>query len=311
MEQTTDTVLMIEPINFHYNAQTAVDNFYQKSAAGVQPQEQQEQALREFQALVALLRANGIRPLVVADTPFPETPDALFPNNWISFHEDGRVAIYPMFAPNRRLERRGDILERLEAEGFQITGYADYSDRESRGVFLEGTGSMVLDRSNRIAYALLSERTHEALLTAFCADFHYRALAFHAEQDFDGVPRAIYHTNVMMAVAEDYAVISAATLRDLEERERVIDSLQSGGKEVISITPDQVKAFAGNMLQLRNAAGDRFLLMSTRAYQSLRPDQIQTLERFNPILHADVSTIEQSGGGGVRCMLAEVFLPRA
>lgn len=309
MDQITDMVLMIKPVNFHYNVQTAADNFYQKASAEHRLETQQQNALEEFRGLVKLLKSNGIRPFVVTDTPFPETPDSIFPNNWISFHQDGRVVLYPMAAPNRRLERREDILDMLEADGFEITELIDYSEHEETDSFLEGTGSMVLDRSNRIAYALRSERTDEALFKSFCEDFDYRPISFHAAQILDGSARTIYHTNVMMTLAEDYALISTAVITDSDERQRVIDAIEGSGKEIISLTPDQLKAFAGNALQLKNTDGARFLVMSTRAYQSLSPDQIQAIERFNPILHTGVSTIEQRGGGGVRCMMAEVFLP--
>ncbi|MEH0007722.1 MAG: arginine deiminase-related protein [Flavobacteriales bacterium] len=310
MSQVTDTVLMIEPVHFHYNAQTAANNFYQKESRGLDPEDQQIQALAAFQDLVELLQRTGVRPFVVRDTKFPETPDSIFPNNWVSFHEDGRVVFYPMFAPNRRLERRRDILGLLEADGFEITELIDYSEREEMGCFLEGTGSMVLDRSNRIAYGLCSARTDKNLFEAFCADFNYRPIAFHAVHRFNGKPKEIYHTNVMMTVADSYAIVALDAVVDKGERQEVTQALQYSGKEIIAITSGQVAAFAGNALQLKNSAGHPFLLMSTQAYQSLKPVQIKNIARFNPIRHTDISIIEQNGGGGVRCMMAEVFLPR-
>lgn len=303
--QTTDTLVMIRPVRFAANEQTAGSNAFQKPAALVS--EPQDRALQEFEGLVAALRREGVRVLVVDDTPEPHTPDAVFPNNWFSTHEDGTVVLYPMQAENRRFERRMDIIERLRDElGLQVTRLEDLSSYETRGEYLEGTGSLVLDRLNRIAYACLSPRTHAGLLENWAGDLDYRVVAFEAR---DAAGRAIYHTNVMMCVGERFAVVCAESIVGAEERARVLGSLRDTGHEVVEINLAQMNAFAGNMLALENERGEKLLAMSRRAHEALREDQLRVLESHARIVSAPLNTIEDCAGGSARCMMAEIFLP--
>lgn len=299
--QTTSHVLMIRPVRFGYNAQTAVNNAFQSA----EDQDAQEKALHEFDTFVALLREHGVDVTVVDDTPAPHTPDSIFPNNWISFHDDGRVVVYPMYAANRRLERKPHVLAALRPR-FHLTAPIDLSDYEQQDRFLEGTGSMVLDRTHRIAYACLSQRTDTTVLEDFCRRLGYTPHTFTAT-DASGYP--VYHTNVMMCVADTYAVICLDAIADTAERQQTIKRLENTGKTIIAITLDQMNHFAGNMLQVENAAGERFMVMSSQARQSLTPEQVHLIEQRNPILHAPLDTIERNGGGSARCMIAEVFLP--
>lgn len=293
---------MIRPVNFSFNAETAVNNAFQ--VAG-QATGAQEKAAAEFDGLVSRLKEKGIRVTVIQDTPEPYTPDSIFPNNWISFHTDGTVVLYPMFAVNRRAERKQHVLDELFRQ-FSHKEIVDMSGEEARNLFLEGTGSMVLDRDNRIAYACLSPRTDKSLVEAFCTRMNYTAVTFYARDQKGG---EIYHTNVMMCVADRYVVICLDSITDPAERKLVADKIASSGKNLVQITLDQMSHFAGNMLQVNNEKGEKFLVMSTQAFNSLRDDQRSTLEAFNPIIHADLGTIETNGGGSARCMMAEVFLP--
>lgn len=311
MQQTTNTILMVRPASFRMNEETAVNNHYQQTAEGVLPATINAKAQQEFDDFVARLKGKGITVITVEDTIEPNTPDALFPNNWISFHENGDIAIYPMFAENRRQERREDVLELLEEKGFAINNVVDYTEAEEEEVFLEGTGSMILDRKHRKAYCALSPRADEELFIEFCEDFEFTPVIFTANQTVAGRREAIYHTNVMMCVAEQFAVVCLAAIDDKKERKNVLKHLKSDGKEVIAITEKQVEMFAGNMLQVQDAKGEHFLVMSTTANQSLTKDQLQKLERYNTIIHSDLSTIETYGGGSARCMMAEVFLPKS
>lgn len=301
---------MIKPVNFRYNNETASNNHYQKIIEGLTDDEAQEQALSEFNSLVLKLRSNGVTVIVVSDTYETDTPDAIFPNNWISFHEDGNVGIYPMFAENRRLERREDILEMLEDKGFNIENVIDYSEAEDDGIFLEGTGSMVLDRVNRKAYAVLSERTDEDMFIEFCDDFEYLPIIFSGSQLVNGTRVPIYHTNVMMTIADDYAIICLEAIESKKERKQVISFLKEDGKEIIAINQKQLSLFAGNMLQVGGENGDKFLVMSKTAFENLTEIQIETIEKYNRIIFASLETIEACGGGSARCMMAEVFLPK-
>lgn len=294
---------MIRPVRFGYNEQTAVNNAFQ-TAGMDNASDVQQQAAREFDLFVNKLRIHGIDVLVVHDTPQPHTPDSIFPNNWISFHGDGTVVLYPMFAENRRMERKQGVLDAI-GNRFQINQCLDYTSSETEGKFLEGTGSLVLDRVNKIAYACRSPRTDEPLLRRFCDELEYQPVIFDAKDDRD---IAIYHTNVMMCVADQYAVINLDCI-DAADREAVRDSLLRTGKTIVSINSAQMAAFAGNMLQVESTNGKRFLVMSSQAFHSLRPEQLEQLESFNPIIHTPLNTIEQHGGGGARCMMAEVFLP--
>lgn len=307
--QSTDTIMMIRPVQFRMNEQTAVNNYYQKVIDGLTPEDVQEKALKEFDTFVEKLRDKGVHVIVINDTPDPSTPDSIFPNNWVSFHDDGRVGLYPMFAENRRLERREDIIETLKKD-FDIKEVIDFSSHEAESKFLEGTGSMILDRPNKLVYAAISERTQPDVLDDFCAKFGYKAVKFVANQTVDGKRLAIYHTNVMMCVADDFAILCADSIDNKEERKAVIDSLESTGKEVITISEEQKHHFAGNMLQVRVKDDQRYLVMSGAAYQSLNQEQIDRIERYCPIIHSSLDTIEALGGGSARCMMAEVFLPK-
>ncbi len=306
-KQITHTVLMIRPVNFRRNEQTAINNYYQKKIIGLTDHQIQQQALTEFDDLVKKLRYAGVKVIEVNDTPEPDTPDSIFPNNWISFHQNGDVVIYPMFSTTRRLERREDILDIIEQNGFRIKNIMDYSSAEEEDVFLEGTGSMVLDRVNRKAYCALSARSDEALFFEFCEDFEYTPVPFRAYQSVKGERKPIYHTNVMMALTEKLAIICPHAIDDKKERKNIMEHLRSDGKEIVTISEDQVNHFAGNMLQVMGKDNIRFLVMSKTAYKSLTSEQIQKLELESKILSSDVSLIETLGGGSVRCMMCEVY----
>ncbi|MGB5227620.1 MAG: arginine deiminase-related protein [Eudoraea sp.] len=309
MKQITNTILMIRPVQFRMNEQTAVNNYFMEDI-DLQNNAINLKAQQEFDTFVDVLRNIGIEVIVIEDTPVPDTPDSIFPNNWISFHSDGTVVIYPMFAENRREERRDDILEILEAKGFRIENVMDYTSAEKEGLFLEGTGSILMDRVNQKVYCALSDRAHEELVIEFCEDFECTPVIFTAYQSVNGERLPIYHTNVMICMGEAYAVICLDAIDDKKERKNVLDHLKQDGKEIIEITEEQMHHFAGNMLQVAGASDKRYLIMSTSAYNSLRPDQISTLEKHNPIVHSPLDTIETCGGGSARCMMAEVFLPR-
>mmetsp|Transcript_3203 Transcript_3203/g.11571 ORF Transcript_3203/g.11571 Transcript_3203/m.11571 type:complete len:312 (+) Transcript_3203:1035-1970(+) len=310
MRQITNTILMVRPIAFRMNEQTAVNNYYQQELDDVKPRTVQSKAQLEFDAYVEKLRGIGVNVVVIQDTDEPDTPDSIFPNNWISFHQSGNVGIYPMFAENRRLERREDVLEVLEAQGFHIENIIDYTSAEEEEVFLEGTGSMALDRIHRKAYCALSPRADETLFIEFCEDFEYSPVVFVANQTVEGKRKAIYHTNVMMCLAETFAVICLDSIDDKKERENVKKHLKNDGKELIVITEKQVENFAGNMLQVIGANNEPYLVMSQSAYKTLTSSQIQTIEKHCKILYSDIETIETCGGGSARCMMAEVFLPK-
>ena len=309
MRQITDTIFMVRPIQFRLNEETAVNNYYQDE--GVKIIDQNKKAQDEFDAFVIALQEKGIHVLIVQDRIEFDTPDSIFPNNWISTHENGDIALYPMFAENRRRERRPDAMELMEAQGFQINNVIDYTSAEDEGIFLEGTGSLLLDRVNRKAYCSLSARADEEMMIEFCEDFEYTPVIFKAYQTVGEERLPIYHTNVMMALGEDYAVICLDSIDDKKEAKNVLNHLKTDGKEVIKITEQQVNAFAGNMMQVHNDKGDRILVMSDQAYKSLTTVQIEKLEKYNEILHPSITTIETLGGGSVRCMMAEVFLPKA
>ena len=305
--QTANTVLMVEPIAFGYNSQTAQNNYFQveQKEADIQ-----EKALQEFNNFVEKLREKGIQVITIKDTLEPHSPDSIFPNNWVSFHEDGRVALYPMFAMNRRVERRSDILDTLRDEGFNITEVNDFSNSEKEEKFLEGTGSMIFDHDFKIAYGSVSLRLDEGLFRDFCEKFGYTPVVFHSFQNVGNQRLPIYHTNVMMCVAEQFVVICLDCIDDELEREKVQEVIKSTDKEVIEISEDQMHQFAGNMLQVQNEEGTQFLVMSQTAYKSLKKEQIEKIESYCEIIYADLNTIELNGGGSARCMLAEVFLPK-
>lgn len=305
--QTTNTVLMIEPIAFGYNAQTAENNYFQVEQKGT---EVQERALAEFNRFVAALESHKINVIRVKDTLVPHTPDSIFPNNWISFGSDGTVVLYPMFAENRRAERRMDILDIIKEQGFDVRHVDDRTDSEAKDLFLEGTGSIIFDHDNRLAYGSVSLRLDDALFRTFCDDYGYQAVVFHSFQTCGDERLPIYHTNVMMCVADRFAVICLDCIDDLEERKLVEAQLVKSGKEIVEISEAQMQSFAGNMLQVQNEDQQSFLVMSGSAYRSLTAAQISQIEAYSQIIHADLETIETNGGGSARCMLAEVFLPR-
>jgi hypothetical protein len=310
MKQTTNSILMIRPVAFRMNEQTAVNNYYQKVLDGLLPATVNAKAQQEFDVFVEKLRAVGVDVTVVDDKENSDTPDSIFPNNWISFHDNGDVALYPMFAENRRQERREDILDTLEEKGFIINNIMDYTSAEEDGFFLEGTGSLVLDRENGKAYCALSPRADEELFIEFCEDFEFTPVIFEAFQTVGKERKLIYHTNVMMCLGETFAVICSDCIDDKKERKMVLDSLKGDDKEVILITEDQVNNFAGNMLEVKGTDDRRYLVMSASAYQSLTKKQIAQLEEHVTILSSSLDTIEACGGGSARCMMAEIFLPR-
>ena len=310
-KQLTSSIMMIRPVAFRFNEQTAANNYYQQVLEGLSADQVQVQACHEFDVFVEKLRAKGVEVVVVEDTPENDTPDSIFPNNWISFHQDGRVGWYPMYAENRRLERREDILTLLqEQHNFVISEVIDFSHYENKGLFLEGTGSMLLDRVNKIVYAALSLRTDAGVLKDFCDKFGYKAVSFTSNQTVGDERLAIYHTNVMMSLGEDFAVLCADTIDDETERKALVDSLEATGKDVIYVSEAQKHRFAGNMMQVQSKTGEKFLVMSTSAHQSLDFGQIKQIEKHCQILSSSLDTIEACGGGSARCMMAELFLPK-
>lgn len=310
MGQVTNSVLMIRPVAFRMNEQTTVNNYFQKELSGMLPAAVNAKAQQEFDALVNQLKSVGIDVIVVEDTLESDTPDSVFPNNWISLHDNGDVVLYPMFAENRRAERREDILDILEEKGFMIDNVIDFTSAEEDGVFLEGTGSLVLDRANAIAYCALSPRADEELFIEFCEDFDYAPVIFEAFHTVDGVKELLYHTNVMMSIGEHFAIICAEMIEDKKERKMVLDNLRASGKELILISEKQVAHFAGNVLELSGADDKRYIVMSTAAVESLNAAQKIQLEKQASILSANLQTIETCGGGSARCMMAEIFLPK-
>lgn len=305
--QTTDTVLMIEPIAFGYNAQTAENNYFQVDQ---KDSDVQQKALQEFNNFVGKLRSKGINVITVKDTLEPHTPDSIFPNNWVSFHKNGKVVLYPMFAPNRRVERRNDIIEAIKDQGFEVEEVDDWSFSEADEKFLEGTGSMIFDHDNKIAYGSVSLRLDEKLFRKFCEKYGFMPVVFHSFQTVGTERLPIYHTNVMMCVADRFVVICLDCIDDELERSKVIETIKNSGKEIIEISEEQMQQFAGNMLQVQNKEGEKFLVMSETAYRSLTPEQVANIEKYCEIIYSDLHTIEVNGGGSARCMLAEVFLPK-
>lgn len=309
MHQTTNTILMIRPVHFRMNEQTAVNNYFQEDL-DLKNSEINTKAQAEFDAFVEKLRDVGVNVIVEDDDKLNDTPDSIFPNNWVSFHENGDVVLYPMFAENRRKERREELLDRLEEEGFEIENIMDYTSAEEDHFFLEGTGSIIMDRVNKKAYCALSPRADEELFIEFCEDFDYFPVIFTAYQTVDDDRLPIYHTNVMMCVAETFAIICLDSIDDKKERKSVVEHLKKDGKEVIAITEDQMHNFAGNMLQVRGTDEKRYLVMSKAAHDSLTSLQIAKLSMHCEMLYSDLETIETCGGGSARCMMAEVFLPK-
>lgn len=300
---------MVAPVAFRFNDETAANNYYQKVMEGMTSEMAQSKARKEFEDFVTKLRNKGIDVTVVEDLLDPDTPDSIFPNNWVSFHSNGTVVLYPMFAENRRAERRMDILESLREKGMRIEKLVDMTDAEADSIFLEGTGSMILDRENRIAYAAISVRTDEELFYDFCRQMDYRPCVFTANQTVGKERLPIYHTNVMMCVADEFVVICLDSIDDMAERHAVIETIEDSNKEIIEISEEQVGHFAGNMLQL-GTKSEKMLVMSSAAYSSLDDEQISSIEKYGSIVHSSLDVIEACGGGSARCMMAEVFLPQ-
>ena len=308
-KQITNTVLMVRPVRFRMNEQTVVNNYFQEEM-DLKNEEINRQAQQEFDGLVQKLREVGVKVIAIDDIYEQNTPDSVFPNNWITFHQNANVAIYPMFAENRRRERREDILEKVEAEGFDIENVYDYTEAEKENIFLEGTGAMILDRVNRKAYCALSPRADEELFIEFCEDFEYTPVLFTAYQQVNGKAMPIYHTNVMMALGVNFAIVCLETITDKKERKNLLNHLKEDNKEVINITIQQMHQYAGNMLQVQGK-DSTYMVMSDTAYNALTPQQISTIEKYTHIIHSNLETIETCGGGSARCMLAEVFNPLA
>ncbi|GHV43247.1 hypothetical protein FACS1894180_1760 [Bacteroidia bacterium] len=305
--QTTSTILMIEPVAFGFNEQTAENNYFQQND-NAQSFDIQSNALKEFRAAVKLLRKAGVTVIVVPDTQDPRTPDSVFPNNWISFHANGLVAVYPMFALNRRKERRVEVLNSVISQGFVLNDIVDLSAAENEGKYLEGTGSMVLDRENCKVYAALSQRTNEEVLQKFCREFEYKPVIFKALQTVAEQRLPIYHTNVVMSVGEGFAVVCLQSVDNKEERCILENNLLENNKEIVEISEEQMHSFAGNMLQIKNARGEKIIALSETAYKSLTDKQIEQLSKYGQLLSIAIPTIEKYGGGSIRCMMAEVFM---
>jgi len=309
-KQITSHILMVRPASFGFNPETAANNYYQKIPEELSKDEIQELAIEEFDAFVSILKEHGINVVVVEDDPTLQTSDSVFPNNWISFHNDGRVGLYPMYSSIRRLERRDDIYnDILPGHGFKTTDIVDFTGNESNNLYLEGTGSMVLDRVNRIAYASLSDRTDSVVLNEFANKFNYKIVSFSSFQSVSGKRKLIYHTNVMMCVGDDFAILCKDAIDDQSERQQVIDSLTNTGKEIIYITEEQTQNFAGNMLEVDSESGKKYLVMSETAYKSLDDQQLEVISNYCTIIQGRLDIIESCGGGSVRCMMAEIFLP--
>jgi hypothetical protein len=308
--QATNTILMVRPAAFRLNEETAVNNYYQTTDTILQNKDVNKLAQEEFDIMVQKLKKAGVNVVIFHDDGSQDTPDSVFPNNWVSFHENGDIALYPMFAENRRRERREEVITRLEESGFKINNIVDYTPAEDDILYLEGTGSLVLDRINQKAYCALSPRADEELLIEFCEDFEYTPVIFTAYQTVKGDRLPIYHTNVMMCVAKDFAVICLDCIDDKKERKNVLQHLKEDGKEIITITEEQVNHFAGNMLEVADDKGNSITVMSQSAYDSLTAQQRASIEKYSKILSSSLNTIETLGGGSARCMMAEVFLPK-
>jgi hypothetical protein len=307
-QQTTPHLLMVRPANFGFNAETAENNAFQSRDQLLSGEEMRRNALVEFDRFVATLRAAGVDVIVAEDSASPVKPDAVFPNNWVTFHQEGHIITYPMFAPTRRLERREAIIQKVLDAGFTQSGNREHlEDSEAVAVFLEGTGSIIFDHEHRLAYACLSPRTDEGLLEQLCRLLGYQKVVFHS---VDGHGQDIYHTNVMMALGETFVVICLDSVRDAQERAMLEAIFARTGKAIVDISLEQMNTFAGNMLQVQNVKGDRILVMSEQAYKALTADQVATLKTHTQLLYSDIKTIETYGGGSARCMMAEIFLPK-
>lgn len=297
---------MIRPSSFRYNHETAKDNYFQNQNFNLNDDIVLKNALFEFDNLVSKIKDCGINVNVFHDDNKEDTPDSIFPNNWITFHENKRIAIYPMYAKNRRLERNEDVFKFLEKNKIFINEIIDYSSAENKGLFLEGTGSMVFDRLNKKAYCSISERTNEHLIYEFCDDFEYMPIVFNSFHTHENERKPIYHTNVMMCNGTYYSVICLDAIDDKAEMKNVVKSLEDDNKEIITISEEQLKLFAGNMIELRKN-NNSFLFMSETAYLSLDNNQLKKLKAHSELKYCSVDTIEKYGGGSVRCMIAEIY----
>ncbi len=306
MSQIASTILMVCPASFGFNAETATNNVFQSSSETFTAREVQQKAVEEFDDFVMTLRSNKIDVVVYQDTPDPPKPDAIFPNNWFATFSNGNVVVFPMFAANRRIEKSDELLKML-SKNFKVSDVQDWSEYEAENFFLEGTGSMIIDHAYKIIYACLSPRTHKSLLERFAATYGYKAIGFHSkdENDID-----VYHTNVIMHIGEGYAVICLESIKDETERIAVSQLLISTGHEIIPITLQQVHAYAGNMLQVKNVDGKKFTILSKRAFDSLTKEQKNILSIHTNLLPVNIDMIETVGGGSVRCMMAEIFLEK-
>jgi len=294
-------ILMVRPYQFYFNQQTAANNFFQSN---INIENANELAIAEFDAMVDKLRANQIIVKVIQDSQYPSTPDSIFPNNWISTHADGTLCLYPMYAENRRAERKSTVIDFLKSN-YKIENILDVSDFEKEGKFLEGTGSMVLDHQNKIAYGCLSERLNIEAFNYWCDKMQFKAIPFKAVDD---KAQPIYHTNVMMCMGDQFVVICLDSITNEQEKQIVIESFLQTHKEVIEISQDQLNHFAGNMLQVFDMNEKPHLIMSKQAHKSLTAEQVNTLEKYNPIIPIAIPTIEALGGGSTRCMMAEIHL---
>ena len=306
MNKNLHSVLMVRPSCFRVNNETLKNNFFQSKINDISNDSILNQAIMEFDSLVEKIKASGIKVFVYQDNLKHDTPDSIFPNNWISFHQNKTIAIYPMFANNRRLERNEDVIVFLEKNNIEINEVVDYSEAEHNNLFLEGTGSMVLDRINNKAYCSLSERTNENLIDEFCNDFKFIPIIFNSFHTVDSKRQVIYHTNVMMCVAEKYVIICLDSIDNVQERKKVIQSLEDDNKELIIISENQLSSFAGNMIELK-VNNDSIIIMSQNAYESLDDAKIKKISKYSEIISSSVDTIEKYGGGSVRCMIAEIF----
>ena len=309
-KNATNSILMIRPVRFGMNAQTAVDNFYQQVEAAGEAHEDNKKAQVEFDAFVVKLRLAGVKVVEVQDTDNPHTPDSIFPNNWISMHEDGTVVLYPMKAENRRLERRSDIEQILTSEGFAFKEVYDLSAAEDEQSYLEGTGCIIFDHDQKIAFMARSQRADHQLFERLCEKLGYEPVVFSAFQDTPDGRRPIYHTNVLMCMTDKYAVLCADTIDNETERQYVLNKIEKSGKELLLISEAQKHQFGGNMLLVEGKHKSLHLVMSSSAFNSLTKDQLNFIEKYHSIIHADLKTIETLGGGSARCMLAEIYLPK-
>ena len=309
MNKITSKIIMIRPKHFNYNFETADNNFFQKKINNVSSIDIKRKSVSEFNRLVNSLKRKKITVEVFEDNEDIITTDSVFPNNWFSLHKNGNFYLYPMFSKNRRKERRKDIIQNIKGT-YNVKQIIDLSHYEKENKFLEGTGSMVLDRENKICYASTSERTNSEILNIFCKHLGYEPITFKAYQKVNDSLEEIYHTNVIMSIGINYVIICLQCINSKKERKFIIDKITSTGKTIIEISEYQLNNFAGNMLQVENENGKKFLIMSKKAYESLEDDQIKLIESYNEIIYSDLSIIETLGGGSARCMIAENFLEK-